>query len=144
MGGNHVVRLESIKTLGVEVLRNRTLEEDDLQFIGIDDHDSPQQVARVLPFLDVRQDLYSILLYHRPHGLGDAQRHGVDLKLSGHTHAGQIVPFHLAVNRVFEYRKGLYKLGDTYLYVNEGTGTWGPTLRLGTRSEITMFELSPA
>jgi predicted MPP superfamily phosphohydrolase len=136
-----VSRLEQ---LGVEVLRNRTLEVGGLQFLGIDDHESPKQVARVLPLLEVRQDLYSILLYHRPHGLEDARRHGIDLKLSGHTHAGQIVPFHLAVNRVFEYRKGLYRSGNTYLYVNEGTGTWGPTLRLGTRSEITLFELSPA
>jgi predicted MPP superfamily phosphohydrolase len=136
-----VGRLES---LGVEVLRNRSVEVDGIQFIGIDDHDSPQQVARVLPFLDVKDDHYSILLYHRPHGLADAHQHGIDLKISGHTHAGQIVPFHLAVNKVFEYRKGLYQFEDTYLYVNEGTGTWGPTLRLGTRSEITLFELSPA
>lgn len=136
-----VSRLES---LGVEVLRNRTLEADGLQFIGIDDHESSKQVARVLPFLEINEDLYSILLYHRPHGLADAHRHGIDLKLSGHTHAGQIVPFHLAVNKVFEYRKGLYQLENTYLYVNEGTGTWGPTMRLGTRSEITVFELSPA
>jgi len=135
-----VSRLES---LGVEVLRNRTLEADGLQFIGIDDHESSKQVARVLPFLEVKEDLYSILLYHRPHGLEDAHRHGIDLKLSGHTHAGQIVPFHLAVNKVFEYRKGLYQFESTYLYVNEGTGTWGPTMRLGTRSEITVFELSP-
>jgi hypothetical protein len=133
-----------LQTLGVEVLRNSSVEIDGLQFIGIDDHDNPKQVARVLPFLDVKDDHYSILLYHRPHGLEDAARHGIDLKISGHTHAGQIVPFHLAVNKVFEYRKGLYQFEDTYLYVNEGTGTWGPTLRLGTRSEITLFELSPA
>ena len=136
-----VGRLES---LGVEVLRNRTVEADGLQFIGIDDHESSKQVARVLPFIEVKEDLYSILLYHRPHGLEDAHRHGIDLKLSGHTHAGQIVPFHLAVNNVFEYRKGLYQFDNTYLYVNDGTGTWGPTMRLGTRSEITVFELSPA
>lgn len=136
-----VIRLEK---LGVEVLRNRSVEVDGMQFIGIDDHDNPQQVARVLPFIDVKDDHYSILLYHRPHGLADAQRHGIDLKISGHTHAGQIVPFHLAVNKVFEFRKGLYQFENTYLYVNEGTGTWGPTLRLGTRSEITLFELTPA
>jgi predicted MPP superfamily phosphohydrolase len=135
-----VNRLES---LGVEVLRNRAMVADGLQFIGIDDHESSRQVARVLPFLEVREDLYSILLYHRPQGLEDAHQHGIDLKLSGHTHAGQIVPFHLAVNKVFEYRKGLYQFENTHLYVNEGTGTWGPTLRLGTRSEITVFELSP-
>ncbi len=135
--------VERLQSLGVNVLRNRSMEVDGLQFIGIDDHDNPRQVGRVLPFMTIRKDHYSILLYHRPHGLTDAQRHGIDLKISGHTHAGQIVPFHLAVDRVFEYRKGLHKLKDTYLYVNEGTGTWGPTLRLGTRSEITIFSLSP-
>jgi predicted MPP superfamily phosphohydrolase len=135
-----VQRLES---LGVVVLRNRAISVDDFQFIGIDDHENAGQVARVLPFIDVDPDRYSILLYHRPQGLEAAAQHGIDLKLSGHTHAGQIVPFHMAVNRVFEYNKGLYQLDNTRLYVNEGTGTWGPTLRLGTRSEITLFQLSP-
>ena len=135
--------LERLQSLGVEVLRNRALEADGIQFIGIDDHGDPEQVARVLPFIEVSRELYSILLYHRPHGLEAAHRHGIDLKLSGHTHAGQIVPFHMAVNRVFEYTRGLYQHDNTWLYVNEGTGTWGPTLRLGTRSEITLFEISP-
>ena len=135
-----IARLES---LGVIVLRNSSIEAGPLQILGIDDHESSTQVERVLPFLTVRQDLFSILLYHRPQGLEAAARHGIDLKLSGHTHAGQILPFHLAVNRVFEYTRGLYRFENTWLYVNEGTGTWGPTLRLGTRSEITVFELSP-
>jgi predicted MPP superfamily phosphohydrolase len=135
-----VQRLES---LGVVVLRNRAVSVDELQFIGIEDHEAADQVARVLPFIDVDPDRYSILLYHRPQGLQAAAEHGIDLKLSGHTHAGQIVPFHMAVNRVFEYTRGLYRLENTVLYVNEGTGTWGPTLRLGTRSEITLFKLSP-
>lgn len=136
--------VERLQSLGVEVLRSRSVEFDGLQVIGIDDHSDPGQVARVLPQIDVRDDHYSILLYHRPHGLEDAQRHGIDLKLSGHTHNGQIMPFHLAVRKAFRYTRGLYRFEDTYLYVNEGSGTWGPTLRLGTRSEITLFELSPA
>lgn len=135
--------VERLEFLGVVVLRNRSIEVDGLQIIGIDDHESPKQVERILPFLKVKADHYSILLYHRPQGLKAAARHGIDLKLSGHTHNGQIVPFHLAVNRVFEYTRGLYQHENTWLYVNEGTGTWGPTLRLGTRSEITLFELSP-
>ena len=73
-----------------------------------------------------------------------AARHGIDLKISGHTHNGQIVPFNLLVDRVYRYTQGLYRPGQAVLYVNEGTGTWGPTLRLGSRSEITLFRLSPA
>lgn len=133
-----------LQALGVEVLRNRAIEVDGLQLIGIDDSPDPDQVANVLAGIDVRDDHYTILLYHRPHGLEAASRHGVDLKLSGHTHNGQIVPFHLMVRRAFRYTRGLYRFGGTYLYVNEGSGTWGPALRIGTRSEITLFEVSPA
>jgi hypothetical protein len=136
--------IERLESLGVTVLRNRAIDAHGLQIIGIEDHDHRDQVARVLPFIDVERDRFSLLLYHRPQGLEAAQRHGVDLKISGHTHNGQIVPFHLAVQRVFEYTQGLYEYEGAYLYVNEGTGTWGPTLRLGSRSEITLFELTPA
>lgn len=136
-----VTRLES---LGVEVLRNRSITADGVQLIGIDDHEDPEQVAKVLPTIDVLKDAFSILLYHRPEGIESAQAHGVDLKLSGHTHNGQIIPFNKAVDKRFKFTKGLYPFKGSYLYVNEGTGTWGPTLRLGTRSEITVFELTPA
>ncbi len=134
-----ISRLES---LGVEVLRNRAIETSELQIIGVEDSNAADQVRRVLPFIDVRKDRYSILLYHRPQGLEAAGDHGIDLKLSGHTHNGQVMPFHLAVKRVYEYTQGLYRHGETYLYVNQGTGTWGPTLRLGSQSEITLFEIS--
>ena len=136
-----VSRLES---LGVQVLRNRSVTADGIQLIGIDDHEDPEQVAKVLPTIDVLKNAFSILLYHRPEGIEAAQAHGVDLKISGHTHNGQIVPFNKAVSKRFKFTKGLYPFNGSYLYVNEGTGTWGPTLRLGTRSEITVFELTPS
>jgi len=135
-----VSRMES---LGVEVLRNRSVTADGLQLIGVDDHEDPEQVAKVLPTIEVLKNAFSILLYHRPEGIEAAQAQGVDLKLSGHTHNGQIVPFNKAVSSRFKFTKGLYPFKGSYLYVNEGTGTWGPTLRLGTRSEITVFELTP-
>ena len=138
---NIVSRMES---LGVEVLRNRSITAGGIQLIGIDDHEDPEQVAKVLPTINVIKDAFSILLYHRPEGIESAQAHGVDLKLSGHTHNGQIIPFNKAVSSRFKFTKGLYPFKGSYLYVNEGTGTWGPTLRLGTRSEITVFELTPA
>ena len=136
-----VQRLES---LGVTVLRNRAVEVDGVQFIGIEDHESADQVSRVLPFIEINPEAYSILLYHRPQGLEAAARHGIDLKLSGHTHAGQIVPFHLAVNGVLDDTRGLYQFENSSLYVNEGTGCGGPSLRVGSRRVVTLFELSPA
>lgn len=135
--------LERLRSLGVNVLRNSTLHTDHIQFLGIDDMEDKDQVATQLKNIDVSKSLYSILLYHRPNGLEACHENGVDLMLSGHTHGGQIMPFNLLVNRVFEHTKGLHKIGETSLYVSEGTGTWGPVVRLGTRSEITLFDIKP-
>lgn len=137
-----LVRLEN---QGVQVLRNETtLDPRGFQVIGVDDMDDAMQVERQLSRLTVDSHQFVLLLYHRPRGLEAAARHGVDLMISGHTHNGQIVPFNLVVNRVFEKVKGLYQEGKTYLYVSQGTGTWGPIMRVGTRSEITLFEITPA
>ena len=86
--------------------------------------------------------LVALLLYHRPRGLLAAA--GVDLMLSGHTHNGQIVPFNLVVKRVFNQIVGLFTHDQTNLYVSPGTGTWGPVMRLGSRGEVTLFEVQPA
>ena len=133
-----------LRGLGVVVLRNQTIRHrDDLQVIGIDDMDDPMQVERELKGLEVSRDGFVLLLYHRPRGLESAAEAGVDLMLSGHTHNGQIIPFNLVVGQVFDRIVGMHDHGNAKLYVSQGTGTWGPVMRLGTRSEITLFELSP-
>ena len=86
-------------------------------------------------------DQFRVLLYHRPDGAEDAARWGAHLMLCGHTHHGQIVPFNWLVKRVFPRIRGAYQVGEMLLYVSPGTGTWGPTLRLGSRSEIGIIEL---
>lgn len=136
--------LNRLSCLGVNVLRNDTqYYRADLQVIGIDDMEDALQVKKQLQHIDVNRSVFSLLLYHRPRGLADAAEAGVDLMLSGHTHNGQIVPFNLMVARVFDMVNGMYKHGDSRLYVSQGTGTWGPVMRFGTQSEITLFELSP-
>ena len=126
------------------VLRNETGRfREDVQVIGIDDMEDALQVKNQLRHIDVDESAFTLLLYHRPRGLVDAAKAGVDLMLCGHTHNGQIVPFNLLVNRVFDMAKGMYEHGDTRLYVSQGTGTWGPVMRLGTQGEITLFEISP-
>ena len=137
--------LTRLERLGVNVLRSASVFHDtEVQVIGIDDMDDAGQVGRELGKLDVDTDRYVILLYHRPRGLEDAAAAGVDLMLSGHTHNGQIFPFNLIVRRVFEHIVGIYRHGSTTLYVSQGTGTWGPVLRFGTRAEITQFFVTPS
>jgi len=83
-----------------------------------------------------------VLLAHQPGAIKKASQLGFDLQLSGHTHGGQFKPFNLAVERSTPYIAGLYKHNDTWIYVNRGTGYWGPPLRLGIPSEITVLILT--
>ena len=67
---------------------------------------------------------------------------GIDLQLSGHTHAGQIWPFNLLIKLLYRgFVHGIYRNKDYTLSVSAGTGTWGPPLRLGSRSEIIVLQL---
>jgi predicted MPP superfamily phosphohydrolase len=135
--------LGRLQRLGVNVLRTRAATHGAVQLIGIDDSEHPGQVERELAKLEIDTDRFVLLLYHRPRGLAAAAAAGVDLMISGHTHNGQIVPFNLVVRQVFEQSVGLFKEGMAQLYVSPGTGTWGPVMRLGSRGEVTLFEVQP-
>jgi predicted MPP superfamily phosphohydrolase len=146
--GNHerYVDLDEIdarlRMLGLTVLRNECATAHPLQIIGIDDAEDTAQVEAQLAQLNLDHEAFKILLYHRPDGLEAAAACGVHLMLTGHTHAGQMIPFNLVVKRFFAHIRGLVTYGSTTLYVSPGTGTWGPVMRLGSRSEITCFDLS--
>jgi len=85
----------------------------------------------------------TILLAHQPKFIEEVKN--VDLMLSGHTHGGQIMPFSLLVKLGQPYIKGLHQHNkQTKIYVNKGTGFWGPPMRLGASSEITYITLLPA
>jgi predicted MPP superfamily phosphohydrolase len=132
---------ERLRSLGVRVLRNESVDAGRLQIVGIDDAEPKTQVGRILPFLEPLPERFRILLYHRPDGAADAAAWGAHLMLCGHTHNGQIVPFDHLVRRVFPRICGLYQVDGMTLYVSPGTGTWGPVMRLGSRCEITMLHL---
>lgn len=87
-------------------------------------------------------DLPVLLLAHQPSQIDAAVAHGVDLQVSGHTHGGQIWPFHLLVRLDQPVLQGLSRHGErTALYTSRGTGFWGPPLRIFAPSEITVLTL---
>jgi predicted MPP superfamily phosphohydrolase len=129
---------------GVNLLRSRAMTQGRLQIIGIDDADDPAHVGEHLPTIDLSDQHYRILLYHRPDGWASALQAGVDLMLAGHTHGGQIWPFNYLVKRRFQHLVGLFSQNDRHLYVSPGTGCWGPIMRLGTRNEMTVIDLTPS
>jgi predicted MPP superfamily phosphohydrolase len=86
-------------------------------------------------------DAVKILLAHQPVSYTMAQEARADLMLSGHTHGGQYFPFSLLIRFFQKYYKGLNKYKNMWIYVNRGTGYWGPPLRTFVPSEITLITL---
>ncbi|MCJ1677692.1 metallophosphoesterase [Streptomyces sp. APSN-46.1] len=84
----------------------------------------------------------AVLLAHQPVVIHDAVRHGVDLQLSGHTHGGQLWPGNYIAELANPTVAGLERYGDTQLYVSRGAGAWGPPVRVGAPSDITVVELA--
>jgi predicted MPP superfamily phosphohydrolase len=86
-----------------------------------------------------------LLLAHQPKQVAHAVHAGVDLQVSGHTHGGQIWPFHLLVRLEQPAVQGLSRHGGrTQLYTSRGTGFWGPPFRVFAPSEITLLTLRTA
>jgi uncharacterized protein len=131
---------ERMRALGVNVLRDAAMTAGPFQFIGIDDVDVPARIPAALSRVELSPHHYPVLLYHRPDGFEASADKGIALMLAGHTHAGQLIPFNFIVKRVYPRIRGLYELNGSRMYVSPGTGTWGPVLRIGSRSEITLIE----
>lgn len=85
----------------------------------------------------------TVLLAHQPVLVEKAVARGVDLQLSGHTHGGQMWPFHYLVRAVQPSLSGLSAVEGTQLYVTRGAGFWGPPVRIGARPDITVLSLEP-
>jgi len=134
-----------VSRAGVRVLRNESADCCGLQIIGMDTPQSGRAHARHLganlPALDPSKP--SVLLYHIPLGLEQAAARGIDLMLSGHTHNGQIFPFTLFMPLAYRHYSGQGRLNGLDIVVSQGAGTWGPPMRIGSKSEIVVVDLVP-
>jgi len=116
---------------------------DTLQFSGIDDWSwAGTDWVRALKGLDLRRP--TVLLSHQPGVFDFAESKDVSLILSGHTHGGQIEvpllgPPARFVTKDLKYARGLFKRGNTQLYVSTGTGVIGLPVRFGVRPEIAVL-----
>ena len=82
-----------------------------------------------------------VLLAHQPRSARAAASAGYHLQLSGHTHGGQFWPWNFFVRLQQPFTAGLNRLGRMWVYINRGTGYWGPPMRFGIPSEITRIRL---
>ena len=142
--------IEEFTNLGIKVLLNQHViisnKGDEIILAGVTDYSTinaqssdisdPNQALQGAP-----NELVKILLAHQPTSYIAAHKAGYNLQLSGHTHGGQYFPFTLLIKLFHRYYKGLNNHEGMWIYVNQGTGYWGPPLRLGTELEITQITL---
>lgn len=86
---------------------------------------------------------FRVFLSHSPRFIKRLDRSLIDLQVSGHTHGGQIFPFHFAVKRFNDFVAGLYDVDGMKLYISRGVSGWGPPMRLFAPSEISVIDLIP-
>ncbi len=144
-----------LKDIDVQVLENEVTHFNELQIIGLNHMAADNKsfnmhassagptIETTLASLNLFENKPTVLLHHSPDGIQYANQHGVDLFLAGHTHAGQLFPVKYIAHLLFDYNKGLHDYQGTKIFVSQGAGTFGPPMRVGTKSEITVLTLKP-
>jgi len=143
--------LKKTEELGIQTLLNEhkilKIKNQSIILAGVTDYNADRIMKshRSSPKASVSgvaTDTTKILLAHQPRSIFEASDAGFDLQISGHTHGGQYMPWNLFVRLQQPFVKGLHKHKDTWIYINRGTGYWGPPLRIGIPSEITEITLT--
>ncbi|WP_067840743.1 metallophosphoesterase [Nocardia lijiangensis] len=139
--------IEHVQDLGLHLLANDRTELPGFDLAGVNDVQG-ERIGQGPDFDKALGDRdparTAVLLAHQPIQIHDAVAHGVDLQLSGHTHGGQLWPGNFLAALANPTVAGLERYGDTQLYVTRGAGAWGPPVRVGAPSEITVVELAAA
>lgn len=150
VSGNHDDRhnrsehLAAIEAVPIRVLNNERVTVRGLQIVGIHDAEThrPALYQRLLADTGIDRASPAILLAHQPVNLAVPEAAGIALQLAGHTHGGQFWPWVLIARRVHgKFVYGLNRFGRMQIYTSSGAGTWGPTFRVGTHSEIVLLRL---
>lgn len=94
-------------------------------------------------------EAFTVFLHHYPGEIETVAQRKVDLYCAGHTHGGQVaLPFYGALITLSRFGKrfeaGLYRVDETWLYVNRGIGMEGghaPRVRFWARPEVTVIDV---
>jgi len=136
-----------IESKGIRILKDEVVTiEGGVQIAGRLDRDSRRFYGRerkplseLLAGADHSKPI--ILLDHQPTDLSEADRNGIDLQLSGHTHNGQMWPLNHLTSKLYELSYGYKTKGSTHYIVSSGFGLWGPRVRSGSRSEVLLVNI---
>lgn len=144
--GNADTALKFMTQNGVNVLRDQTIKLPcAITIIGRDDLSAIRALGRRATLEQLTQNIdnesFTIMMDHQPYRLEEAEKCGIDLQLSGHTHHGQLWPGNLITNAIYECSFGQHQRGKTQYYVSSGYGTWGPPIRTTCRPEMVIITI---
>lgn len=145
-GGSPLKEFDLVNHLeksGVNVLLDEQTRLDDIYLIGRKDFVVKKRKELSELTKGVEDEKPLILLDHQPKDYENNAKAGIDLQLSGHTHAGQIFPlnFIFELFKVNEQNYGIEKNGDFNAIVSSGMGGWGYSIRTANHSEIVVVNL---
>ena len=112
-----------------------------IQIVGRDDRSNKSRLSLQELMKNIDPAKPVSLLDHQPYDLPDTESAGIDLQFSGHTHRGQVWPISLVTDRLFDQSYGYRKWGNSHIYVSSGLSLWGPPFRIGTDSELVVFNI---
>ncbi len=137
--------IDHLRNMGIHPLENERREFPGFDLAGVNDV-AGERIGEGPDFEAALGDRdtsrASVLLAHQPVQIHDAVDYGVGLQLSGHTHGGQLWPGPYLAGLANPTVAGLERYGDTQLYVTRGAGAWGPPVRVGAESDITVVTLA--
>lgn len=148
--GNHEYYNAPVKwmmkftNMGFEVLQNTgvSLDETGIFLGGVPDAHSTSINLQHAAY-GVKPEQYKILMSHAPDVVDGLREGEFDLQVSGHTHGGQIFPFHFFAKQANHYLAGKYQVNGNLLFITRGAGYWGPPMRLLAPSDIAVVKLIP-
>ena len=146
--GNPSKTIPYINNKGIRVLVDEVITlEEGIQLAGRKDRDSIRYTGGPRKNLDVLlkgvdQSKPVIVMDHQPPLIKEDNLSGFDIMLSGHTHNGQMWPLNYLIARIYKLIYGHMVIDDRHYIVSSGYGSWGPRVRLGSRSEILDISLS--
>ena len=132
---------KAISESGMKILSDESIEIQGMQIIGVEyaTTTTPLELSTVLE-KTIKDEMPSILIKHVPFDLDIAEKYGIDLQLSGHTHRAQMFPLNFITKAIYHgYDYGLNQFAFMKVLVTDGVGTWGPPMRVGTNSEIVLI-----
>ena len=128
---------------GVNTLNDEYVEFEDINIVGRQDYKIKKRKPVEQIINGMNQNKPVILLDHQPRSLEENKKLGIDLMISGHTHAGQIFPLNFLFSfiRVNDLNYGIEVNNNFHGIVTSGMGGWGYAMRTAKHSEIVVVNL---